>query len=158
MAVTNQDLIDLLTILYQASIRKSPLAVRVAGSAGVNYVSARFFRIEDIPTLASTYNLPLPQSDLQSTLVSGLSRGTFQKAIEAGTECGIVCTPRYTDPTIIYAYNPSMIRANPTNVALLDPAFLQSQSMSGSYTKFANNRAPAYGTRGYFSTSNVIIK
>lgn len=144
--VINQDLKDLLNILYQGSVRRSSLAVPPALSN-----PAKFFRREDIEPLAKTVNLPLPTGDVDATLAVGLSRGVFQRSLEKGTECGagFPCHPTLNLPTIVYAYNPNMATINPRNQELLDPIALYTQRIHGSAVRFSNNRAPCYGTRGY---------
>lgn len=153
--VSNQDLLDLLLILYQGSVRKNHLAVP---SALPN--TARFFRKEDIEAVATEYGFPLPESGIDATLSHGLSRGVFQRSIEKGTECGagFPCYPTLELPTIIYAYNPNMAKVNPRNQALLNPFTMETQRIHGSAVLFANNRAPCYGTRGSATlTQNPII-
>jgi hypothetical protein len=179
-SVTNEDLLNLLTILYQGSVRKNPLAVIPVYKTG-----AQFFNIKDIPTIASDYDLPLPLADIENTLKVGLNRGIFTKSIQNGTQCGFsVCIPKgasylafsspgsgpinpnpnrtvdpnvsiSSDPILIYAYNPQMLKVNSKNAELLaSEAFLSFPKLSGSFVKYSNNRAPFYGYRGWASTSN----
>jgi hypothetical protein len=153
--VNTQDLLDLLLILYQGSVRRNHLAV-----PPVLPNTARFFRKEDIKTVASEYGFPLPESGIDATLSYGLLRGVFQKSIEKGTECGagFPCFPTLELPTIIYAYNPNMAKISPLNQALIDPFALGMQRIHGSAVLFSNNRAPCYGTRGSATlTQNPIM-
>jgi hypothetical protein len=145
MSVTNQDLTHLLNVLYQGAVRKNPLAVPPAMAN-----PAKFFRREDIETVANDYGFPLP-ADVDATLAVGLSRGVFQRSLEQGTECGagLPCDPTVPEPILVYAYNPNMAKMNPRNQELLDPVALSYQRVSGTFVKFSNNRAPCYGTRGY---------
>ena len=145
-SVTDQDLLDLLTILYQGSVRKNTLAV-----VPVYQTGAQFFNINDIPTIASEYELPLPTAGVENTLKVGLSQGVFSKSIQNGTQCGYnVCIPKgasylafsslgsgpgnpnsnknvssstsstvSSGPVLIYAYNPQMLKVNSKNASLL---------------------------------------
>jgi len=171
-AVSSQDLLDLLTVLYQGSVQRSPLAVPPApldfhaGPSGVGKspppFTARFFRRTDLEALADAYSLPLPSSGIEETLAVGVSRGVFQRALELGTQCGAgqPCDPTEPMPVVVYAYNPNMTTVNPRNEELLvlnlrnlgvvAPAqALYRPTVQGSVVRFSNNRAPCYGTRGY---------
>ena len=142
--VSHQDLKDLLTILYQGSVRRSPLAVPPALSN-----PAKFFHREDIESLAEAVSLPLPSGGVDATLALGLSRGVFQQSLEKGTECGagFPCHPTLELPTVVYAYNPNMATVNPRNQELLNPTVLHIQRVHGSVVRSANH-APCYHTRG----------
>lgn len=143
--VSKQDLSDLLAVLYQGSMRKNPLSVK---SFTTNI--ARFFKEEDIATVAETYNLPLsPTSNLQATLNEGVRRGLFLKSVQDGTQCGnnFPCGPTTQLPTLVYAYNPNLAKI-PSNRAFLSPFAIYNQTIQGTAVLFQNNRAPCYGTRG----------
>jgi hypothetical protein len=143
--VSKQDLSDLLVVLYQGSMRKNPLSVK---SFTTNI--ARFFKEEDIPAVAETYNLPLsPTSNLQATLDAGVRQGLFLKSVQDGTQCGnnFPCGPTTKLPTLVYAYNPNLAKI-PSNRAFLSPFASYNQQIQGSAVLFQNNRAPCYGTRG----------
>lgn len=150
--ITVEDLNSLLQIMYTASSRQNKLAV-----PGVNVKNAKCFKPEDIPTLAFEYNLPLPSSDLLDTLEAGVRRGIFQSTVEVGTQCGYNwCNPPTIAPSLIYAYNPNMLRVNSSNVIFTSPTIYFNTGYKGTVVRFANNRAPAYGTRGSaITTKNV---
>jgi hypothetical protein len=173
-SVSNQDLSDLLMILYTASVKKNKLAVIPAINDGISY-----FAFESIPILADEYNLPLPLADLYTTLKVGLTRGIFNRSIQNGTQCGFnpcngkgasyllfpssgnnansnldLNTDINSSPVLIYAYNPNMIKVNHNNVQLLNNTCVGYQKVSGSFVKYSNNRAPCYQYRGSASTSN----
>jgi hypothetical protein len=148
--VNNQDLVDLLTILYQGSVRRNTRAV----PAVTNFNSALFFRIEDIELVANDYGYSLPPAGIEPTLAAGLTRGVFQRSIEKGTQCGAsFCRPTTELPTLIYAYNPNMLTVNPRNQELIvgtaSGTIYNYQKVNGTVVKFSNNRAPNYGSRGY---------
>ena len=192
MSVTNKDLYDLLTILYQGSVRKFPTA-----SIPVYSTGALFFLKEDIQAIAETYGFPLPSAGIDNTLRVGLTQGVFARSIQNGSQCGFsICDPkgasylafksdgsgpgnqntnRIVDsgvdisgtPVFIYAYNPNMLKVNSKNMAVLNESSNNSNGscsghslcqsyykVSGSYVKYANNRAPCYQYRGWGSTSN----
>lgn len=148
-----EDLYNLLTVLYQGSVRKNPLAV-----PPVYQNHAQFFKKEDLPTLAAEYDLPLPP-DVDTTLKVGLQRGIYQRSIEDGTQCGAsVCQPTTRLPTLIYAYNPNMLKVNKENQQILSynpnsPTGMncvncyQFQTVSGSFVRHSNNRYPCPGQR-----------
>jgi len=111
---------------------------------------ARFFKFEDIQTLAEEYNLPLsPTMDIQSTLDEGVRRGLYLKSVQDGTQCGsgFPCTPTTQLPTLVYSYNPNLAKI-PSNGNFLSPFANYNQSIHGTAVLFQNNRAPCYGTRG----------
>jgi hypothetical protein len=155
----NQDLLNLLTVLYQGSVQKSSLALPPTITSYPGSInSALFFHIDDIPTLAADLNLTLP-ADIQSTLKVGLSQGVFQRSALSGTLCHSfdVCRPTtaanfVSPPVLIYAYNPSMLRVNPRNSQLLalgqSPFASFNQSVHGSVVKWSNHREPFFGKRG----------
>lgn len=148
-SVTDQDLLDLLTLLYQGSMQHSPRAVPPAVPQPV-----LFFRREDLEALAGDLDLPLPWASLDVTLALGLRRGLYQRSLQRGTNCNPLCGPSAPlNPVQIFAYNPSLLKVNPHNQALLagtDAGIMAGyQRISGTAVKQANNRAPFYGTRGY---------
>lgn len=147
-SVTNADLSALLQILYEASVRKNALAKTPV------YTSRQlFFLKDDIPTLATTYGLPLPTASLDATLRVGLARGVYTRSIVAGTQCGAsACTATLALPTLIYGYNPEMLRVNANNAALVNSTVQSYYKVHGSFVRYANNRFPCYGTRGYAVT------
>lgn len=148
--VTNEDLTALLNILYQASVRKNPLA-----QPPVYKNPARFFEIEDIPIIAQEYGFPLPSAGIDATLRVGLSRGIYQRSILNGTQCGAsVCEPTTSLPVLIYAYNPNMAKVNANNRQLLNPTILNFQNIQASSVKFQDNHCVCYGTRGTAYTDN----
>ena len=164
---TNYDLLYLLTVLYQGSVQRSPLALKPVPQSN-NLNSASFFLLDDIPLLAADLNLPLP-SDLNATLALGLSEGVFQRSIQDGTQCGAnKCQSTTSLPVLIFGYNPNMLRVNNRNQQLLQLAgssTATSSNIQGTVVRWSNNRAPFYGTRGsanwerstykpYKSTSN----
>lgn len=157
--VTNDDLLALLTILYQGTVRKSTLAVVTVFPSPV-----RFFLFDDITILATEYSLPLPTAPLMDVLQLGLSRGVYQKSIQRGTQCGRMayinpasgaspCEFSTNSPVLVYGYNPNMAKVNVLNRSLLDPSVLAAQNVSGSVVRFQDNHTAGYGTRGSWSTS-----
>lgn len=154
--VTNEDLSQLLNILYQGAVRKSPLALPSAVPS-----STLFFLESDIPNLATEYGFPLPSAGVTETLKAGLSRGVFVRSIQDGTQCGSpACHPNKSAlPTLIYGYNPQMARVNQANKQLLNSLCLNNFIVHGSHVVYSNNRAPNYGnTRGWYTTDNPLIK
>ena len=148
-AVSHQDLLDLLTILYQGSLQRNQRAVPPALPH-----PAAFFRYEDIELVAQDLNLPLPAAGVETTLRAGLPRGVFQRSIENGTQCGaFACDPPSAEgPVLVYAYNPHMLKVNPRNQELIAgtaaATLANYQTISGTAVRSSNNRAPFYGTRG----------
>lgn len=127
--VTSQDLTKLLTIFYQGSLQKNPLSVPNALD-----LPTSFFKFEDIIQLANELGLSIPSSDLLTVLEKGLKIGLFQKSTQKGTECKFnSCQSRTVLPTIIYAYNPNMLKVNPSNKQYF-PTNLLSQTTTASFT------------------------
>ena len=154
MSVSRQDLLNLLTILYQGSVQRSLLAVPPTTTSYPGSInSALFFNVDDIPILAAELNLPLPMN-IASTLKVGMAEGIFQRSALIDTLCNTnVCHSVETLlPVLIYAYNPNMLRVNPRNSQLLalggSPFATYSQSVHGSVVKWSNYREPFYGKRG----------
>lgn len=152
--VTDQDLSNLLAILYQGTVRRSSLAVTPVYTSKIRGAyPARFFLFSDISTLATAYNLPLPTSDLSETLSVGLKRGVYQRSIERGTQCGRIlgaspCEYTTNEPVFVYAYNPNMLRLSSANKVFINP-FVLSYQLPHQIVRFSNNHIVGYGTRGY---------
>jgi len=125
MSVTNQQLVEVLEILFQG---------KQAFSA------TTFFTVSEIEELGTLLNLPLPDNLLQ-VLITGVRQGTFLRCTVAGTE-------RTGSPEFEYGYNPDMLRVNYKNRQLLNQQCLYNHALKGTVTTAANNRAPCYGTRG----------
>ena len=165
--VTNQDLADLLTILYQGSVRKNPLSLEPVYNTG-----AQFFLMDDLPTLAAEYDLPLPSAGIEATLKVGLKQGLYQRSIQNGTQCGSnVCHPQgasyrsfysagsgyvnpnrnvnlsinndtNSSPVLIYAYNPRLLQLNSQNLAVLN----------------AQNTCPGHVCQSYQQVAGSFVK
>jgi hypothetical protein len=158
-SVTNNDLLALLTILYQGTVRKSNLAITTVFPSPV-----RYFLFDDISVLATEYSLPLPSAPLADVLRVGLARGVYLKSVQRGTQCGRMayinpssgaspCEETTNTPVMVYGYNPNLAKMNVLNQALLNPMFLAAQNVSGSVVRFQDNHTVCYGTRGSWSTS-----
>jgi hypothetical protein len=131
-SVTNQDLIELLEVLYQGR--------RI-------FTTTTFFTIEEIIQMATLAGLPLP-ADLEATLQNGLRRGVYLRCTLPGTE--ITGSPQFQ-----YAYNPDMLRVNYANRQLMNPLCLSLASLqTGSVVTAANNRCPCPGKRGSWSADH----
>ena len=157
--ISNQDLVELLTILYQGSVRRNARAVTAVSNVGKNASGVKFFRREDIENVAADYGFPLPASGVDRALAVGLARGVFQRSIEDGTQCGAsLCRPTLELPTLVYGYNPSLMTVNSKNVELIAGTTAGTMynytKVSGSFVKYQNNRAPCYGTRGSATFDN----
>jgi hypothetical protein len=157
--MSTENLIDLLHVLYQGSVRKHPLAVPPALPN-----RAKFFEFDSIPQVAKDYNLPLDIDNLEETLRVGLSRGIFQRSILAGTQCGANLCPTSSGifastaeslPVLIYAYNPSILKVNPTNAQILDRLCIVSGTSST--IKRNGNSCICEGTRGSTVTDKTFI-
>lgn len=125
MSVSDQDLIQLLEVLFQG--RRA-------------FSRTSFFTIEEIQELSDSLNLPLP-ADIEATLRTGIRRGVYLRCAVEGTQ--FTGSPQYQ-----YAYNPDMLRVNNANARLMNQRCLSAFASTGTTVVSANNRCPCYNTRG----------